>query len=87
MFCRRSSTEIIMNCGFTFETESYLLNAIVADGLEHFRNLKELFVPVMRESKLHNMDYRAVAIYGADPPINTYGDLIDQVTTLDFVIR
>lgn len=48
---------------------------------------EDLFVPVMRESKLHNMDYRAVTIYGAGPLIHTYGDLIQQVTTLDFVIR
>lgn len=84
---RRSSTELIINCGFEFATERRLLNAIVADGLKQFQNLKELFVPVMRESKLHNVDYRAVAIYGADPHIDTYGDLIEQVTTLDFIIR
>lgn len=84
---RRISIETIMNCGFKCITERYLLNTIVADGFEQFRNVKELFVPVMRASKLHNIDYRSMTIYGAGPHIETYGDLIQQVTTLDFIIR
>lgn len=76
-----------LNCGFESATEGYLLGTILAKGFEQFWNVKNLFVSVMRESKLHNIDYRAVPIYGAGPDIHTYGDLIKRVTTLDFIIR
>lgn len=76
-----------LNCGFEPATECYLLGTILAKGFEQFWNVRNLFVSVMCESKLHNIDYRAVPIYGAGPDIHTYGDLIQRVTTLDFIIR
>lgn len=88
MFSRCISNEISdKHCGFESATERYLLSKIIADGFQQFRTVKDLFDPVMRASKLLNIHYSAVPIYGAGPRIFTYGDLIQQATTLDFVIR
>lgn len=76
-----------MNCGFELLTEIHLLNSIVADGYEQYWNMKHLFVSIMRLSKLLNIHYSAVPIYGAASHIKTYGDLIQHVSMLDFLIR
>lgn len=86
MSSRCVSNEISnMICGFELVTERYLLNEIIADGFQQFCEAKNLFVPVMRASKLLNIPYNAVSIYGG--PHYTYGELIHHITTLDFVIR
>lgn len=87
MSSRRISNEISnMNCGFELSTERYLVSTLIANGIQQFCSVKELFVPVMRASKSLNIHYSAVAIYGGGP-FHTYGDMIQQVSTLDFVIR
>lgn len=75
-----------MNCGFESSTERYLVNNLIADGINQFCNAKELFFPVMSASKFLEIDYKAVTIYGGGP-FYTYGDMIQHLSTLDFVIR
>lgn len=76
-----------MNCGFEVSIECKLLNTIIADAFEQFWNIRKLFIPVMRESKLLNVHHSEIPIYGVGPQIYTYGDLIQKVTMLDFILR
>lgn len=76
-----------MNCGFEIVTERFLLSTLISDGFEQFCGVKELFGPVMSASKLLNINYRDVPVYGGGSRIYSYGDLLDQVSMLDFIIR
>lgn len=73
--------------GFEPVNERSLVRTIVADGFKYYSDAKKLFIPAIRASKILNIHYSAVRIYGGGPQIYTYGDLIQKITTLNLIIR
>lgn len=76
-----------MEYGFEPASERSLVRTIVADGFKYYSDARKLFIPAMRGSKILNVHYSTIRIYGGGPQICTYGDYIQKITILDFILR